>query len=320
MSKSTKIWLITAISLILIGCIIFGGALMTLKFDFKKLSTVKYETNDYVIAEAYKNISILADTADILFLPAEGTETSVICYEETKAKHTVRVEDDTLVIAVEDNKKWYDHIGIKLGTSKITVNIPAGEYGDITVKSDTGKLEIPKELSFKNIDVSQSTGDVTNFASASDTVRISTSTGDIYVESITAGTLDLSVSTGKMTVNGTAVIGDATLKVSTGKSYLTDVTCGNLISTGNTGDITLKNVIAEAKFDIERSTGDVKLDGCDAAELRIETDTGSVKGTLLSEKIFITDTSTGSVKVPKSQNGGICEITTSTGSIKIDIE
>ena len=46
MSKITKIWLIIAASFVLIGCIIFGGVMTMLKWDFTKLSTDKYETND----------------------------------------------------------------------------------------------------------------------------------------------------------------------------------------------------------------------------------------------------------------------------------
>ena len=82
----------------------------------------------------------------------------------------------------------------------------------------------------------------------------------------------------------------------------------------------MKNVIAEDKFDIERSTGDVKFEKCDAAELFIETDTGSVKGSLLTEKIFLVETDTGSIEVPKSVSGGRCEIETDTGNVKIGIE
>ena len=66
------------------------------------------------------------------------------------------------------------------------------------------------------------------------------------------------------------------------------------------------------------STGDIKLDKSDAAEIFIKTSTGNVTGTLLTEKVFITQTSTGNIKVPKSIKGGRCEITTSTGNIKIN--
>ena len=71
---------------------------------------------------------------------------------------------------------------------------------------------------------------------------------------------------------------------------------------------------------IERSTGDVELNGCDASEIFIQTDTGDVEGTLLSDKIFITHTDTGRVKVPSTLLGGKCEIYTDTGNILFEIE
>ena len=82
----------------------------------------------------------------------------------------------------------------------------------------------------------------------------------------------------------------------------------------------MNSVIASEKFSIERRTGDVKLDGCDAAEIKILTDTGDVNGSFGSEKIFFVETDTGDVNVPKSLTGGKCEITTDTGDIYITIE
>ena len=76
----------------------------------------------------------------------------------------------------------------------------------------------------------------------------------------------------------------------------------------------------EEKFDIERSTGNVKFSDCDAAELFVETSTGDVKGSLLSAKVFIVKTDTGSADVPKTITGGRCEIETDTGDIKITVK
>ena len=56
-----------------------------------------------------------------------------------------------------------------------------------------------------------------------------------------------------------------------------------------------------------------------AAELYVRTTTGDVTGALLSEKVFITGTNTGSVAVPETTTGGVCEIRTNTGSIRIGI-
>ena len=140
------------------------------------------------------------------------------------------------------------------------------------------------------------------------------------MEGIDAGSLELSVSTGHVTVLDFRSAGDIKVTLSTGKTNISDVRCKNLITDGNTGDVFLKNVIATERFSIERSTGDVKFDRCDASEIFVQTDTGSVTGTLLSDKVFIPKSDTGDIEVPKTVTGGRCEITTDTGDIKISIE
>ena len=319
MGRQTKIWLITAAILILVGCIIWGGMMMVLRWDFEKLSTVKFETNNHLIDQDFKSICVKSDIVDIVFIATQDEKASVICYEEKHAKHAVSVKNGTLMIELVDTRKWYDYIGIISHDPEITVLLPQQQYDTLTIQESTGDIEISQELSFEAIDISLSTGDVKNYASAS-SIQIKATTGDIYTENISADKVELSVTTGDINAHSIACTGDLIVRVSTGDAQLTDVVCNILISTGSTGDITLQNVTAAESFSIKRSTGDVKFRSCDAGALKIETNTGSVTGSLLSEKIFITLTSTGKVDVPRFTTGGKCEITTSTGDIKITVD
>ncbi len=320
MSKQAKIWLIIGASLVLIGCIIFGCVMTLLKWDFTKLQTAKYETNHYEITENYKNISIITDTADIVLLPFEGSKSFVECFEQENIKHCVTVTDDTLTIQNADTRKWYEHIGIAFNTPKITVYIPQDQYGVLLVNGSTGDIDISKNLKFKSIDIAVSTGSIENYACALEYIKLKTSTGSIHTKDIRANSLDFCVSTGKISAQSVSCEGDIKIKVSTGDTKLIDVSCKDIVSSGSTGDISLKNVLATGKISIERTTADVKLDSSDAAQLFIKTDTGDVTGSLLSEKVFITQTDTGRVFVPKTLTGGKCEIITDTGNIKIDIQ
>lgn len=279
MSKRVKVWLVIVLTFVLVGGI-FCGVMAMLNWDFAKLSTVKYETNNYTITEDFSNISVKARTANIVFAPSVDETASVVCYENAKIKHNVCIEDGALVITRNDTRKWYEHIGFDFHHPKITVYLPKGEYG---------------------------------------TLSIQTSTGDIGINGISAEALHLTVSTGDVSVENTACNGDVGINVSTGKTILTNVQCGALLSEGDTGNITLTNVIASGKFDIERDTGNVKLYNCDAEEIYIETDTGNITGTLLSEKVFIPRSKTGDIDVPKTIVGGRCEIETDTGDIKITL-
>lgn len=278
MKKSIKIWLIAATSLLLIGCIIFVGVMINLNWDFTKLSTVKYETNNYEFNDEFKNIIIAIDTADIVFVPTDNTVTKIVCFEESNSTHSVKIQNGSLVIEQTDTRKWYEHIGINFSSPQITVYLPKREYENISIK---------------------------------------TSTGDIKLSGISADSIELGVSTGDISLTDSNVSNDLKVKVTTGNAKISNVACKNIFSDGDTGDITLNWVIATDKFSVTRDTGDINLDSCDSAEMYLETDTGNIKGSLLSEKIFITKTNTGKINVPKSTSGGICKITTHTGDIKI---
>ena len=310
MRIKTKVWLVIATVLLVVGGILFVVVMKNLNWDFNKLSTIKYETNVYEISESFDGISINTDTADVEFMVSSSEKCKVECYEEEKLNHLVTVKDNTLVIEMNNSRKWYDYIGINFDSPKITIYLSLTEYDSLLINSDTSDVKISNDFTFKDVDISLSTGDVDFCANVTDAIKIETSTGDISIEDITAGSLDLTVSTGEVEVSNVKCEGNILVGVSTGKT---------IISKGSTGDIYLNNVTALELFSIERSTGDVKIENSDATEIFIKTDTGDVFGSLLTDKVFITQTDTGKVNVPKTINGGRCEIITSTGNIRFSI-
>ena len=320
MKRATKIWIAAATLSILIGGLIFVGAMHLNQWDFTKLSTGKFVTSTHRITESFNQIDIEADTAVIDLLPSQNGECTVICYERENEVHSVEVRDGTLDIELNDTRKWYERIGINLGSPKITICIPAGEYGDLNIKTDTGSISIPSDFSFTEIDVSADTGNVRCLADVNNAAKIETDTGNISVENMRAGSMCLKVDTGKIIVTDVSCENDITVNVSTGKVKVEGLSCKNLTSEGDTDDILLKGVRAEGGLTVTRTTGDVSFDGSDAAEIFVETDTGDVRGTLLTEKIFIAETDTGRVSVPSSASGGKCKITTDTGNINIEIK
>ncbi len=317
MTNNTKKWMIIASFLVLAGCLIFGGVMTMLGWDFRKLSITQYENNDHILQETFENIEVISNTADITIQSSQDGNSKVSCYEQKNLKHKVTVEDGTLRIEIIDTRKWYEWIGINFDSAKIQIYLPKSIYGTLCIRSNTSNVEIGKNLEFASIDVTNTTGDIRCFASATEEMKLKTGTGDIQADTICAGFLDLTVNTGNVTAKGLTCTGDISLSVSTGKVDLTDVTCKNFRSTGITGDIALHHVIAAEKYSIERTTGDVTFQNCDAAQIRISTNTGDINGSLMTEKVFIAETNTGHVDVPKTTSGGTCELSTNTGDIQI---
>ncbi len=320
MKQATKAWLISGGILVFAGILILAGSLMKNHWDFKSLGNVKFETRTEDIDDDFSRIVINSDTEEITFLPSGDGRSHVVFHESEKEEYRASVDSGTLTIEAEDSGKWYDHVSfLSFDSPSITVYLPKREYAALHIEEDTGSITLPADFTFADLYIDASTGDVACSAGAQD-MYIHLSTGDIQVEDTTAGKLDLSVSTGHVTLEHVTCRGDLKLHVSTGKAKLKDVSCQSLNSDGSTGDIELTNVIAAGMIQIERSTGDVELDRCDAGELLIETDTGDVTGSLLSSKVFITQSDTGRIDVPETTTGGKCKITTDTGDIKIKIE
>ena len=322
MRRATKVCIIVAASLMLMGALVLGVGLALGGGETIRFGGVEYVEHEYRIDYEFENISIKCKTADINFLPSSDSAARVVCSESDNLRYTVSANaEGTLEIELVDSRKWYEHISFfSIGKSEINVYLPAGEYGALSIEGSTGDVDIPEEFAFESVDVSLNTGDVECYASAKGLLKIKASTGDIHLEGVTAGALELSVSTGRVSVSSVKCEGDVSLKVSTGKADLVGVDCKSFFSTGDTGGLVMKDVVAEGIFSIERSTGDVSFDGCDAAEIYVTTDTGDVRGSLLSAKVFITETDTGKVDVPKSTTGGRCEIKTDTGDVKITVK
>ena len=321
MSKTMKIWFIIAAFLVVFGFIIFVVVMAVFDFydlGFTKLNTMKYGTNTYEVNEAFDKISINVDTTQIEFVPSDDESCTIVCFETEKMKHSATVQNKTLIIDMIDTRKWYDYIGISIGSPKMTVYLPQNEYVSLFVDTHTGDIVIPKDFTFETLKINGSTADVECLASVLNGIEIKLSTGNTKIDGVSASEIHLVSTTGKININSVSSKGNIEIETSTGAVHLTDVVCTDFSAKSNTG--VLKNVVASNCFFIENKIGDVRFENSDAAQISVKTSTGDVTGTLLSEKVFIAETSTGSIRVPKTITGGKCEITTSTGDIKIDIK
>ncbi|MBQ3284429.1 MAG: DUF4097 family beta strand repeat protein [Ruminococcus sp.] len=297
MSRTAKIWLIIAGILVVLGPILIVCATAA-NGNFGKQ---EYKTVAHEVGSTFDQIAVDTNVTDITIATADEKQCKVICAEPVKMKHTAQVENGTLVICSSDTRKWYENLfSFTFKNPKITVFLPQTEYASLQINARTGDVRIPSGFTFDTLTVNGSTADVECSADATD--------------------LNIKLTTGNVVLHDTEA-GKAAIETSTGNIRFDSVTAkGNISVKATTGDITLKDTIAENDLRIQSSTGCVRFEGCDASDISVKTSTGDVTGYLLSDKVFITATSTGDVNVPKTTSGGKCEITTSTGDIQFDIK
>ena len=309
MKKIVKYSLLCVISMIMFVICIFG---------LSSCSSNNFVNNCYTIDDEFESISLDTEIADVVFAKSEDGKCRVESFEHKNMKHSASVLNGTLNIKDVDTRKWYQKIFGGKATS-VTVYLPDAAYKSLVLNNDTGNVTVHKDFSFDSIDISASTGNISCFASASGEVNISLSTGNMKIENIAAGSLNLSCSTGDITVSNVNCSGDVNMSFSTGDLTVSSLNCKNLTADGSTGNKNLNSVIVSEKLKVTTSTGDISFDSCDASEIYMEASTGDIKGSFLTEKIVFAESDTGKVDVPKFTTGGRCEITTSTGDIKITI-
>ena len=293
-----KVFITISVIILGLAALILLATLSACGWSFNRLLHPEVR-NTCEITDDFSDIEISIGTSDIKFVATDGEDVRVELVDGYKVTHSASVIDGILKIGTRDERQWYEHITIIPVEYEVTVYLPRTAWGALNIDAGTGDIEISRDFSFESVYVNASTGDISFESSVVGNATFALSTGDIEIKSESVGELAVSVSTGDID--------------------LSHVNCKNLSTVSTTGSTELVSVIVEGKLSVECSTGDVNLIASDAGEIKIKTGTGDVKGTLLSPKIFYAETSTGRVNVPRSTEGGICEITTTTGDIKIEL-
>ena len=143
------------------------------------------------------------------------------------------------------------------------------------------------------------------------------STGNVNLDNDVLNNMKVETTTGNIKISNSKITNDLEITASTGNIDLTNVLSKTLNIKISTGRTKLNNVIIEKDFNMNGSTGNLILDGFDAENIYIELSTGDVRGTILTSKFFIAQSDTGHVNVPKTRDGGVCEIIVDTGDIEI---
>ena len=298
--------------------LVAGGIMLGIAIKNKSFSSpVNTVENNYEITESFTNIDININTAELTIEKSSNDKTTVKCVEQEKLYHKVEVENNTLKIKAVDEREWTEK-WFNIGKMEIVVFLSSSEFNDLLIKNSTGDVLLEEGLSFSNVTIDQSTGDITIKSTINGDVNIDVSTGDVKMLNSNPKSLNIETSTGRTNLKNVNVSGDIKIKSDTGKVELEGVTSKNLEIDVDTSKVFLTSTVVEEKMNIKATTGDVKFDKSDAGSIKVKTTTGDVKGTLLTPKSFRTHTSTGKDNTPNT-TGGECNIETTTGDIIIEI-
>ena len=272
-------------------------------------------TKEYTFAgNVISALEIESGAAKVELVPATDGICRVQCTESANLKYKVWLNDGTL--HVERQSKW-SLFPVSLKEDALRICLPERNYDSLWLKASSGGVGIPEGFRFNVAIVSASSGGIAFAADVAEELNLHASSGGIAVSNASPSELIVTASSGGVTMSRMSPR-SIEAHVSSGTLRLEAISCGNLSAESSSGAIRLSDVIAEGKITLECSSGSIKLDDCDAAELRIQCTSGSVSGHLLTPKVYNASATSGSVRVPASGAGGICEVHTTSGSIHFD--
>lgn len=173
-----KGFMIAAAVLMGVGLVLVWGVVLVTKMSSISFDFPAYETNTYTADGSFHQIDIRTSETDIVFAPSKEDGCKVVCRESEKVRHSVRVENGTLIIRETDSRHWYDRIGIVRFSPSMTVYLPLREYERLQIEGGTGDVTVPADSNvFVNVEIKLSTGDVKWEANTDNLLNIKTSTG-----------------------------------------------------------------------------------------------------------------------------------------------
>lgn len=313
MKKGTIIALVVAILLI-----IAGGTILMLGLSFAGNSedpVTMLTESEHTITEEFDSILIDTEDCEVDFVAFEGTaDPHVVIRQRENTGHSIRVENGTLKIQMQDNRNWRDFVGLGWENMEMTVYLPQKEYTSVRVTTATGHIQIPEVFQIQEAALRSDTGRIVCDANVTKTLSCLTATGGIAVRSAVAEIMTLESDTGRIHLSD-ATGTELHLENDTGRTEMENVNCTLLTCESETGDVTLRNVLAEDYLQVFTDTGDILIENSDAGQVNIETDTGDVSGNFLTSKWFQARSDTGRISVPNTREGGECRIETDTGDI-----
>lgn len=202
--------------------------------------------------------------------------------------------DEIIVEVYSNNKRLLPEI--KSAKSSLIINsnrksIKIGEYCNI-------EISIPEDTKFKNVLISQSSGDIGIEKLYSDNIVLESSSGDLEADSITANyKIDIRKTSGDVEIKNVA--SDDLIMVSTSGSI--DIDKINTIDTS-----------------ITSTSGSVNVNKLDTESYDLKTTSGSVKISSISADYFTVNSTSGSVTMEfEGAPVATSKITSTSGSVKL---
>lgn len=338
------------IILVATACIVLGAALAAIGFaravDGGQWSegTSSLQTREVRLTEEFSALSVQTLSDSIRLCLSGDGEARVVCVEDPERPYSVEVAHGALTVrSGEFSTHWYENIlnfGIGFGAEpSVTLYLPEGEYGALSAETASGDIAVEPGLCFLEADVETTSGALRFDADALGAVELISTSGDVQTSGtgcaaltakstsgavrltqIAADELTCETSSGDITVEDASVTGALRVKTLSGRVEAARTGAGSATFDAVSGDVSASEVLATGALCVKTTSGEISLDRCDGETLDIRSTSGTVRGSICTDKEFRVETVSGGIDVPYGRAGaGVCRVETTSGDVRLTV-
>ena len=265
-----------ALSLIVIGLIMFVLVMTFNGWNFKNLSKQEYVMNTYEITEDFESIIIDVTTADVKILPSTDNQCKIEIYEDKSNPHKAEATNKTLTIEKQKSKNFSI---FNFESSKITVYLPNQQYKSLLIEVTTGDIDLDT-VNVESLDFYVTTGDVSvKNVNCSETVIINSNTGKTDLTNINCKNLKANGTTNNAILNNIIAIEKLEIRITTGDVTLNNCDAAEIYIKVTTGNVS-GNLLTGKIFDVQTTTGNKNVPATTGGMCKIEATTGDISITV----------------------------------------
>lgn len=320
MTKKGVLLIISAVVLLL-GLAAAGGALWYSDFNIKSFDNV-YERDVLESSSLINFITVDSESARVIILPSED-EKCIVKYTGLEPEIcSAEITTGNLSVEQKSVPVFRGFTGVRFTESRIDIYLPNSYYESLNVETESGSVSVFDGFSCRKSHIKTESGSVKiSFSDDESTsVSVSTQSGSIAAKGINA-LEDVSLESESGSIIASDIKTDY-LQASTrsGRIEVSDAQVSRSVIDSKSGRIELTDFISFHSLKANTQSGAILLYGVDSENIDMESASGRIAGSLLSQKRFDASSASGSVNVPKSGGDGECRIKTASGSINIEIK
>ena len=241
-------------------------------------NTANMVTKNYPVSAGFTDISITEYYADVKLRTSRDGSISVTTRDAEDVTHTVQVVNGTLTISRPEptmGERWFHDDD---DDPTVTLYLPAGNYGSLTVNTTSGDVETAGQLNFSAANLTTVSGDVDLAGSVTGAVNCTTTSGDIELKGPTLGAVQTNTTSGDTEITGAVI---QSLKAESVSGDLESVDAASLTLSTTSGEVE-GSLLSGKNFSVSSTSGRVNVPAstAGAGACTVSTTSGSIRLTV----------------------------------------